>query len=89
MGGKSENAKALKLHHSDLALIEDELKPEIDALNCLIKQVNTSRTNLEQISSENNHMIDALKAQLLGNANSHTVEAHSFANLSPSPIINI
>jgi DNA-binding NarL/FixJ family response regulator len=68
-GSEGESGvKALKLHHSDLALIEDELKPEIDVLTSLVKLVNTTRANLEQISNENNHMIDALRAQLLGNA---------------------
>ncbi|KAG5676689.1 hypothetical protein PVAND_006505 [Polypedilum vanderplanki] len=45
----SGNVKELKLHNNDLALIEDELKPEIDVLNSVVKLVNTtnqSRTDL-------------------------------------------
>jgi len=60
----------LKLHHSDLAIIEDELKPEFDVLNKLVKLVNSTKTNVEKISKENAELkstIDGLKVKLLGN----------------------
>lgn len=57
-----------KLHH-DLLMIEDELKPEFDVLNKLVKLVTTSKTNLEKMATENAELKssnDVLKAKLLG-----------------------
>lgn len=43
-------------------MIEDELKPEYDVLNSLIKSLDTTRTSLGKITHENNE----LKIKLLG-----------------------
>lgn len=58
-----------KLHHSDLAIIEDELKSECDVLNSLIKLVAKTKSNLEKISIENRELrstIDSLKSEMTG-----------------------
>lgn len=58
-----------KLHHDDLAMIEDDLRPEYDVLNNLIKLVTKTKSNLEVISNENRQLhckIDALKNEMEG-----------------------
>jgi hypothetical protein len=58
-----------KLHHDDLAIVEDDLKCECDALNGLIKFVTKTKSNLEMISNENRELhstIEALKSELMG-----------------------
>jgi hypothetical protein len=67
---ESPKETELKLHHTDLAIIEDELKPEFDVLNKLVKLVNSTKTNMEKMSKENAELkstIDGLKVKLLGN----------------------
>lgn len=69
LGKGSEEIPDLKLHHNDIAMIEDDLKPEYDVLNNLIKLVNSTKVNLEKIFIENVEMkstIETLKSQLLG-----------------------
>ncbi|XP_070499007.1 putative leucine-rich repeat-containing protein DDB_G0290503 isoform X4 [Chironomus tepperi] len=65
---ESPKEAELKLHHSDLAIIEDELKPEFDVLNKLVKLVNSTKTNVDKLIKENVELkstIDGLKAKLL------------------------
>lgn len=64
-----EKISSPKLRYCDLALIEDELKPECDVLNSLLKTVSSTKTNLEKMSKENTEMkctMEILKSQLLG-----------------------
>ena len=68
----SPKESELKLHHSDLAIIEDELKPEFDVLNKLVKLVKSTKTNVDKLSKENAELkstIDGLKVKLLGKLN--------------------
>lgn len=65
----AEEITKLKLHHTDLAIIEDELKPEYDVLNNLVKLVTKTKSNLEKISSENRDLqstIDTMKSEMMG-----------------------
>ncbi|KAL7044151.1 hypothetical protein ACKWTF_001803 [Chironomus riparius] len=65
---ESPKETELKLHHSDLAIIEDELKPEFDVLNKLVKLVKSTKTNVDKLSKENAELkstIDGLKVKLL------------------------
>lgn len=58
-----------KLHLDDLAMIEDELKPEYDVLSNLIKLVTKTKSNLEMISNENrllNSTIESLRSEMTG-----------------------
>lgn len=58
-----------KLHLDDLAMIEDELKPEYDVLNNLIKLVTKTKSNLEMISNENRLLhstIESLRSEMTG-----------------------
>lgn len=67
-GGVEEVTKP-KFHHTDLAMIEDELKPEYDVLNNLVKLVAKTKSNLEKISNENRDLhstIDSLKSEMMG-----------------------
>ena len=53
----------------DPAMIEDELKPEIDVLNKLVKLLSTTKMNLEKMSKENAELKTSngtLKTKLLG-----------------------
>lgn len=52
-GGDVIGIQKPKLHLDDLAMIEDELKPEYDVLNNLIKLLTKTKSNLEMISNEN------------------------------------
>lgn len=68
---ESPKEPELKLHHSDLAIIEDELKSEFDVLNKLVKLVNSTKSNVDKMSKENAELkstIDGLKVKLLGKA---------------------
>jgi hypothetical protein len=65
----TEEVSKPKLHHTDLAIIEDELKPEHDVLNNLVKLVTKTKSNFEKISSENRDLqstIDSLKSEMMG-----------------------
>lgn len=65
----AEEVTKPKLHHTDLAIIEDELKPEYDVLNNLMKLVTKTKSNFEKISSENRDLqitIDSLKSEMMG-----------------------
>lgn len=53
LGKGVEEVTKPKLHHTDLAIIEDELKPEYEALNSLVKLLTKLKLNIEKISSEN------------------------------------
>lgn len=69
LGNLSEEIMPPKLHHNDLSLLEDELKPELDILNSLVKVIDTTRQNLANMSDENRHLIDTiskLKVSLIG-----------------------
>lgn len=37
-----------KLCHSEMSVVEDELKPELDALNALVKAVTAGKENLKK-----------------------------------------
>lgn len=72
---ESPKEPELKLHHTDLAIIEDELKSEFDVLNKLVKLVNSTKSNVEKMSKENAELkstIDELKIKLLGKAKEAT-----------------
>lgn len=65
----AEEVTKPKLHHTDLAIIEDELKPEYDVLNNLVKLVTKTKSNFEKISTENRDLqitIDTLKSEMMG-----------------------
>lgn len=51
-----------RLHHSDLAVLEDELKSEYDVLNGLLKMINTSKANLSRLGDEHRCMMDAMES---------------------------
>jgi hypothetical protein len=65
----SEEVVKPKLHDNDLAMLEDELKPECDILNNLVKVINSAKGNLEKLSNENRRMaetMEKLKLELNG-----------------------
>lgn len=58
-----------KLHHSDLAVVEDELKPEYDVLNNFVKKMSSMKEKSQKLSDENQALKDAIKsmkAELIG-----------------------
>lgn len=64
----AEEVSKPKLHHTELAIIEDELKPEYDVLNNLMKLVTKTKSNLEKISNENRELqstIGSLKSEMM------------------------
>ena len=54
--------KPPRLQHNDLSILEDELKPECDALSNLSKVICNLRENLEQLTGENQSVVETLKA---------------------------
>lgn len=51
-----------KLHYNDLATLEDELKPEFDVLNSLVKKIRGWKEKTNQSSDENRALTEALKS---------------------------
>ena len=67
--GADEVVKPPRLHHNDLAIVEDELKPEYDVLNSLVKLITKTKSNFEKISRENHDLqiaFDSLKSEMTG-----------------------
>lgn len=58
-----------RMHHSDLAVMEEELKSEYDILNNLVKVANTSKLNMEKLTEDNINLMasmERLKVDLNG-----------------------
>jgi hypothetical protein len=68
----SEEVDKPTLHHNDLAVLEDDLKPECDALNSLVKAINAWKTQVD-VSSKEKHVLDeaarTLRVKLDGKPN--------------------
>lgn len=58
----SEAIEKPKLHHNDLAVLEDDLKAECDVLNNLAKIASTTKKNLEKMSDENQNLSAVMKS---------------------------
>lgn len=82
----SEKVEKPRLHHNDLAVLEDELKPECDVLNSLAKAFTASKVNLEMLTEEHLKLVASIatiKAELNGNQTSN----RSFSSASSHPIL--
>lgn len=70
----SEKVEKPRLHHNDLAVLEEELKPECDVLNSLAKALASSRLNFERLSGEYHELVESLatiKTELNGKKTSN------------------
>lgn len=56
-----EDAEKPKLHHNEIAVLEDDLKTELDILNSLAKAVSKTKETLSQKISENREMLEAIE----------------------------
>lgn len=57
---KSEEVEKPNLHHNDLTGLEDELKPECDILNNLVKKIKSTKENLEKVTGENRSLAETM-----------------------------
>lgn len=57
---KSEEVEKPDLHHNDLTGLEDELKPECDILNNLVKKIKSTKESLEKTSEENRSLVESV-----------------------------
>lgn len=65
----SDDVEKPKLHHNEVAVLEDELKPELDILNALAKLISNKKGNLEKMSEANQNLfksMEKLKTDLSG-----------------------
>lgn len=64
-----EDIEKPKLHHNEMSVMEDELKPELDVLSSLAKTVSATKESLGKISEENRNLaelVEIQKAELIG-----------------------
>jgi chromosome segregation ATPase len=62
----SEHIEKPRLQHNELAVIEDELKPESEALNNFVKHVSTWRKTSDEENSAMKETIKALREEMSG-----------------------
>jgi hypothetical protein len=62
----SEHIEKPRLHHNELALIEDELKPESEVLNNFVKHVNTCKKTSEEEIKAMKETIKTLSEEMSG-----------------------
>ena len=56
-----EEIEKPRMHHNELAVLEDELKLEYDVLNNLVKVVDSSRKSLAKLTEENQTLVASIK----------------------------
>jgi hypothetical protein len=64
-----DDAQKPKLHNNEMAVLEDELKSELDIVSGLTKLIGAKKEMLKNISEENRNLLEAiekLKADLSG-----------------------
>ncbi|CRL00697.1 CLUMA_CG013956, isoform C [Clunio marinus] len=55
-----EGLQKLQMHHSDIAVLEEELKPELDLLKNLVKMISTTKENLDKLTNENSTLLSTI-----------------------------
>ena len=50
-----------RLQQSEMAVLEDELKPEYDILNNIVKIISTTKGNLEMCLNENRNLFETME----------------------------
>lgn len=64
----SEQVQSPRLHPHDLAVLEDELKPEYDVLNSIAKSAKAAKEKSKKLSEDNQSLTETIE-QLKGDLN--------------------